>query len=258
METSYEKRKVKVFVLVGGLGTRFGPVSQVVPKPLITIGGKPILWHIIRNFVEQDFLEIYLLCRSSNINDFDRFVRQVLGIDKSKPGLMISKLRTLKVLNTENDSTTADRIFLGCNSVVEDKGENFLVTYGDSLLDIDISALLYFFQSNKLKLSVTAVTPPIAFATLTEKNGLVTEFKEKKWPDQTYISGGYFILNLAMISPFYRKGIEFESDILPALAKANLLGCYIHPGFWHPMDSEVDRVNLEALIQANKAPWIQW
>jgi glucose-1-phosphate cytidylyltransferase len=249
---------MKVFILVGGLGTRFGLISKVTPKPLITIGGMPILWHLIRNFVEQGFLEIYLLCRSSNLEDFNKFVDQVIGSDKSQPNFIIPSLKTLRVLDTGNESTTADRIFLGCDNVIQDKNENFVVTYGDSLLDIDLLALVNYFTSNSLSFLVTAVTPPIAYATLTEKNGLVSEFQEKKWPDQIYVSGGYFILNLAGISTFYVKGVEFESSILPALARKNLLGCYLHPGFWHPMDNEFDRSSLEALVKSDNAPWIIW
>jgi glucose-1-phosphate cytidylyltransferase len=249
---------VKVFILVGGLGTRFGPISKVTPKPLMTVGGMPILWHLLRNFVEQGFLEIYLLCRSSNLKEFNKFVDQVIGSDKSQQNFFIPSLKTLRALDTGNESTTADRIFLGCNNVIQDKNENFLVTYGDSLLDIDLSALVYFFTSNTPSFLVTAVTPPIAYATLTEKNGLVSEFHEKKWPDQIYVSGGYFILNLAGISAFYTEGVEFESSILPALARKNLLGCYLHPGFWHPMDNEFDRSSLESLVNSGKAPWIIW
>jgi glucose-1-phosphate cytidylyltransferase len=224
----------------------------------MTVGGMPILWHLLRNFVEQGFLEIYLLCRSSNLKEFNKFVDQVIGSDKSQQNFFIPSLKTLRALDTGNESTTADRIFLGCNNVIQDKNENFLVTYGDSLLDIDLSALVYFFTSNTPSFLVTAVTPPIAYATLTEKNGLVSEFHEKKWPDQIYVSGGYFILNLAGISAFYTEGVEFESSILPALARKNLLGCYLHPGFWHPMDNEFDRSSLESLVNSGKAPWIIW
>ena len=167
-------------------------------------------------------------------------------------------LEFVKVIDTGNDSTTADRIVIGCSEIIKDKHEKFLVTYGDSLLDIDISKLFDFIKKKDLTLSLTAVTPPIAYATIKSDDGMVVKFNEKKWPERTYINGGYYVFNLAQILSFYSRGAELESRILPLLAENSLLGCYIHEGFWHPMDNELDRRSLESLIESKGAPWINW
>ena len=249
---------MKAFILVGGLGTRFGEISKSIPKPLISIGDRPILWHIIRNFIEQGTSEIYLLCRSNNINSFQDFANQVNGVVQSKLSLPGPSLEYVKVIDTGDESTTADRVILGCSRIIQDRNEKFLVTYGDSLLDIDLSKLFDFIEKKNFRMSVTAVTPPIAYATIKTEGGMVVKFNEKKWPEQTFISGGYFVFNLADISSFYSHGIELESEILPLLVKNNLLGCYVHDGFWHPMDNEFDRKSLESLIESKNAPWINW
>ena len=142
---------MKAFILVGGLGTRFGEISKSIPKPLISIGDRPILWHIIRNFIEQGTSEIYLLCRSNNINSFQDFANQVNGVVQSKLSLPGPSLEYVKVIDTGDESTTADRVILGCSRIIQDRNEKFLVTYGDSLLDIDLSKLFDFIEKKNFR-----------------------------------------------------------------------------------------------------------
>lgn len=245
---------MKTYILVGGLGTRLGMLTKTTPKPLVTIGNHPILWHILKNMVNQSLTDFYLCSRTSNVSKFESFVRDTLRDNSLETPNTAAKV-SIQVLDTGEERSTADRIYSALTKTAEN-GEICLVTYGDSLLDININKLTNEFAKGDYPVIVTAVPPPVSYGYLMTSNNRVTSFGEKKMPDGVYISGGYFLLSLGSISRYYKEEEDFEKSVLPQLAKLGELGSYVHEGFWHPMDTASDRANLERLIEKGETPWL--
>lgn len=252
------------FILVGGLGTRISDISNNTPKPLLKIGGIPILAHIVYNLINQGITQIYLCCRSSNIGEFEIFTDE-FNFNAKRRSIQIPEVGSyqgakLMTIDTGEESSTADRFFLAVEDLSSSKIEvdNCFLTYGDSLLDINIADLIAFNNKNNFDAIITGTYPKFSYGIFRNSNGIVTEFQEKGWPKEYLISGGYFVLKPKAIFDVYFSGQSLETSILPALALQARLGCYVHGSFWHPMDNATDKKNLEDIWQKGNAPWKNW
>ena len=231
---------MKVVILAGGYGTRLAEYTSAIPKPMVEIGGEPILTHIMK---------IY---KSFNINDFiiaAGYKKEII-IDYYKNS---KEFKNLKIIDTGKDTMTGGRLLRLKSMFIEN--ENFFMTYGDGLCDVDLNHLKSFHFNHKKLATVTAVHPPIKFGELEIENEKVKKFEEKPQTKTGWINGGFFILNYKVFD--YIKGDRtlFERQPMEQLAKEENLMAFKHEGFWKCMDSLRDRIDLDKLCNENKAFW---
>tara|TARA_B100000989_G_scaffold298552_1_gene288404 strand:+ start:4494 stop:5198 length:705 start_codon:yes stop_codon:yes gene_type:complete len=231
--------KMKVVILCGGLGTRLSEETHKVPKPLIKLGDKTILDYIIEHFSKYNFNEI-LICGGYKISIFKKHY-------KNK--------KNIKIINTGMYSQTGARIkkikkFLG-------KDQNFFLTYGDGLSNVNIQKLLNYHEKHGKIATLTAVRPIPRFGHLTLKKDNVIRFKEKDRMSVGWINGGFFVLNKKIFKYISKKNNEiFEKKPLEKLSRDSQLKAYKFNGFWHCVDTLRDKNYLISLLKLNKAPWI--
>lgn len=233
---------MKLVILAGGLGTRISEETNFIPKPMIKIGPKPIIWHIMKyysSFGVSDFI----ICGGYKINKIKSFFKVKKNFYKWN----------VKIVNTGKNSNTGERIkriqsYLKNESV-------FFLTYGDGLSNVNIKSLLNLHNKKKTLLTISAVKPPARFGKLIIKNKKVKSFYEKKNKHENWISGGFFVCNSKIFNFFKKKNAIFEKDIIPVLARKGLVTAYTHKGFWHPMDTIQEKRILTKLWRINKAPW---
>ena len=252
---------MKVIILAGGFGTRLSEHTEVIPKPMVTVGGRPILWHIMKtyaHFGHKDFhlalgykaeviKEYFLNYRSLN-SDFT--VNLSSGRVDSIEGEDIDWQVTL--VDTGAESMTGGRVkrmqsFIG--------NETFMLTYGDGVADIDIDALLKFHKSHGKMVTVSAVHPGARFGELEIQNQIVFSFKEKPQLANGWINGGYFVCEPDFFDLIAGDKTILEHDPLEKVASMGELMAYQHDGYWQCMDTKRDRDNLEELWKSNIAPW---
>ncbi len=229
-------------ILAGGKGSRLGSLTKVTPKPMIKVGGKPILWHILKILSSQGIKE-FIICLGYKGNIIKNY------ISKEKFDFNV------KCVSTGENTLTARRIFLIKNEI---KSERFLMTYGDGVSNINISKLLKLHIKKKKIATVTAVNPIPRFGSLRLKNDLVTGFSEKVVDENNLINGGFFILERKIFNFVdLSKNVMWEQDPMIKLTKNKELSAYYHKGFWHCMDTERDYKHLNELYR-KKAPWRIW
>ena len=252
---------MKVILLAGGFGTRLSEYTEAIPKPMVPIGGKPILWHIMQvyaAFGHNDFyialgyksevIKEYFLNYSSLNSDFK--VDLASGIIKPLKSNKIDWQVTL--IETGLNSMTGGRVkrmqpFIG--------NEPFLLTYGDGVANIDINRLLAFHRSHGKMVTVTAVRPAARFGELRLNGDTVTSFQEKPQLTQGWINGGYFVVQPEFFDLIADDSTILEREPLEKVSKMGELMAYRHEGFWQSMDTKRDRDLLEELWQLNTAPW---
>ena len=230
---------MQVVILAGGFGTRLSEETDLIPKPMVKIGDLPILHHILNyysKFGHRDFV-IALGYKAEIVQDYFASVN-------------IPKWN-LKLIDTGLDTSTGGRIKLLENQL----DDNFMLTYGDGLSNINIDNLLSHHQRFGKLATVTAVRPPARFGTIEISNGVVTRFAEKDPQDAGWINGGYFCLSKKVCSYISDTTTSFESEPLNNLVKSQELSAYEHHGWWQPMDTLRDKRTLEAIWNAGKAPW---
>ena len=252
-------------ILAGGLGTRISEETHLRPKPMIEIGGKPILWHILKiyshfgidefviccgykGYVIKEFFSNYFL-HSSDVT-FDLSKGNEVKIHRPAP-----ENWKVTLVDTGEDTLTGGRLRRVGEHIA---GSPFLMTYGDGVADIDIGKLrLAHHDSNKLA-TVTAVQPPGRFGALSLDGLLVKRFSEKVDSANSWINGGFFVLEPDVIEMISSDQTSFEDDVLPQLAEMQQLGAYKHEGFWRAMDTMRDKVYLDSLARTGEAPWQTW
>lgn len=260
---------MKVVILCGGQGTRIRDVAEDLPKPMIPIGERPILWHIMKNYAEHGLNE-FVLClgyRGHVIKDF------FLNYDTLTHDfeLTLGQSNSLKIHNAEVredwritlaetgiNAMTGDRVRSIRDYIGDD--ETFMLTYGDGLADIDIRALADFHKTHGKVATVTGVRPPGRFGELeSDADGTVFEFNEKPQATGGRISGGFFVLNRAIFNYLPADtGLVFEEQPLRALVAAGELMVHEHDGFWQCMDTYRDFKLLTSLWETGNAPWRNW
>ena len=256
---------MKAVILAGGHGTRISEETHLKPKPMIEIGGRPILWHILK-FYSHFGVNDFIICagyKSYIIKEY--FINYALHssdltIDIVKNEVIFLKKNAepwkITIVDTGEDTMTGGRL-KRINYLIE-KEKFFFMTYGDGLADLDINNLLKFHLDHKKLATITAVSPPGRFGALKINGSSVIGFKEKPESKDSLINGGFFILSPKVIDLIKDDQTIWEHEPIELLAKKNELHCFIHDKFWQPMDTLRDKVSLETLWNMNKAPWKVW
>ena len=256
---------MKVVLLCGGLGTRISEESHLKPKPMIEIGGRPILWHIMKLFSHYGFNE-FIVClgyKGYVIKEyFSNYVlhNADLTVDLAKGSVEYHATKhepwKVTLVDTGADTMTGGRLKRVAQYLTP--GEPFFFTYGDGVADVDLGALAAFHKAHGKAATVTAVSPPGRYGALEIIDGAVERFIEKPPGDNGLINGGFFVLQPEVIARIEGDEIPFEAAPLEGLAHDNQLMAYRHDGFWAAMDTLRDKNNLEALWASGQAPWRLW
>ena len=236
---------MKAVILAGGYGTRISEESHLKPKPMIEIGGKPILWHILKIYSNYGINEFAICCgyKGEKIKEyFDNWEEE-----ESEPW-------DIRLVDTGLDTMTGGRL----KRIQDYVDDTFCVTYGDGLSDIDISRLISFHKEKKKLATLTAIHPPERFGVLNLSGDYVTEFHEKHTGQNSWINGGFFVFEPGIFDYLQDDLTVLEKTPLETLAKEKKLTAFKHNGFWYPMDTQRDKKHLENLWSSNNAPWKIW
>ncbi len=257
---------MKVVILAGGFGTRISEESAVRPKPMIEIGHKPILWHIMKIYGAHGLTDFVLCCgyRGEIIKDYfaNYFLYKsdvTFDLAQNKMEVHRHKAEPWKVtlVDTGDKTMTGGRI-----KRVQPYLDNepFCLTYGDGVSDVNISELIKFHRSQKRYATLTAVQPPGRFGafTLEKEQTAIGSFREKPEGDGAWINGGFFVLQPEALDYIAGDGTVWEKEPMERLANEGQLSAFRHTGFWQPMDTMRDRMYLEGLWAEGKAPWKVW
>ncbi|MAL41054.1 glucose-1-phosphate cytidylyltransferase [Thalassospira sp.] len=255
----------KVVILAGGLGTRLAEETSLIPKPLVDIGGQPIIWHIM-NIYSAYGLNEFIICagyKAYQIKEY--FANQILHHCDITVDLASNQIEyhhairpnwKITVVDTGLDSMTGGRI----KRIREHLNDNeaFCLTYGDGVADVNIRDLLSFHEKHGLKATLTAVRPPSRFGALELSGNCVSSFREKMAGDAGYINGGFFVLHPDVIAEIENDYTIWEREPLNSLVRQQQLAAYKHEGFWQPMDTIREKQLLTELWLAGNAPWKVW
>lgn len=254
---------MKVVLLAGGLGTRISEETSVRPKPMVEIGGKPILWHIMKIYAAHGLTEFIVCCGYKGYLIKEYFANYFLHmsdvtIDLAKNSLEVHQKKAepwrVTLVDTGETTQTGGRL----RRVRDYIDGDFCMTYGDGVGSINITELLAFHRAHGKQATMTAVQPPGRFGALEMNGTQVRSFMEKPTGDGGWINGGFFVLNPSAIDLIEGDETLWERQPLEALAKSDQLQAYFHHGFWQPMDTLRDKTHLEELWTSGKAPWKKW
>ena len=237
---------MKLVILAGGLGTRIAEETDFVPKPMVFIGDKPVLWHIIKYYSVFNFSE-FIICGGYKIQIIKNFFR------KKKTNQQENSWN-VKIINTGKNSNTGERI----KKIKKYVDEVFCLTYGDGLSNVNIDALVSFHKKNKATVTLTAVKPESRFGKIIFNGNKVSKFLEKDVLTENWINGGFFVCKKEVFKYLNKKNPIFESDTLSLLAKKNKLAAYKHKDFWYCMDTLRDKRYLNNIWISDNAPWKIW
>lgn len=254
----------KVVLLAGGLGTRLTEHTDLKPKPMVEIGGRPILWHIMKHFGHHGFREfvIALGYKGDVIKHYFLDYHALSGsltVDLATGGVRAqgedAEDWTVHLVDTGLDTQTGGRVkrlqpFLGDGT--------FMVTYGDGVSNVDLGALLHFHRSHAKLATLTAVRPPARFGALVMDGGMVTQFTEKPQIGEGWINGGFLVLEPGVFEYLQGDGTSLEAYTMERLVRDGQLAAYRHEGFWQCMDTLRDVRLLESLWQGGSPPWKVW
>ena len=256
---------MKAVILAGGLGTRLAEETSVRPKPMVEVGGKPILWHIMKMYSQHGVNDFIVCCgyKGYFIKEYfqNYFLHQSDVTFCMKENTMEVHERraepwTVTLVDTGDNSMTGGRLGRVANYLKNE--EAFCMTYGDGVSDVDITELLAFHKSHGRQATLTATYPPGRFGALNFEGNQITEFKEKPKGDGAMINGGFFVLSPEVLDRISGDDCIWEQDPLMELASDGQLMAYKHEGFWQPMDTLRDKMHLEELWGEGKAPWKTW
>ena len=257
---------MKVVILAGGFGTRLSEETGIRPKPLVEIGGKPILWHIMKIYSSHGINEFIICCgykghviKEYFSNYFIQWSDITFDLKNNKTIVHQTNTEPWKVtlVNTGENTMTGGRLkrvkdFIG--------DETFCFTYGDGVSDINITELIKFHSDQKTIATMTAVLPVGRFGAINidSNQNKITSFKEKPRGDGAWINGGFFILEPSVIDYISEDATVWEQEPLMKLSHEGMLSAFKHSGFWQPMDTLRDKMYLEDLWKSGKAPWKKW
>ncbi len=256
---------MKAIILAGGLGTRLSEETTTKPKPMVEIGGMPILWHIMKIYSHYGINEFIICCGYKGYVIKEYFANYFLHqsdvtFDMAKNDMIVHQKRAeawkVTLVNTGDDTMTGGRLKRVGDYVKNEK--SFCFTYGDGVADIDIKKLIDFHHNSGKEATLTATYPEGRFGALDISNNKVRSFKEKPKGDGGKINGGFFVLSPKVLDRIKDDSTIWEQEPLMSLAKDNELMSFNHEGFWQPMDTLRDKNKLEELWQSGKAPWKVW
>ena len=235
---------MKAVILAGGKGTRLSEETKFYPKPMVLIGGKPIIWHILK-ILYNNGIKDFVICTGYKGEIIEEYFKNI-----NEPWNVIC-------VNTGKNTFTGKRI--GLIKKYLEKKKDFLMTYGDGLANINVKKLVALHKKKNLLATVTAVSPQPRFGKLNIKNNIVQNFNEKERDFNNLINGGYFVLNEKIFQFLnLKKNVMWEQYPLKLLTKKKQLAAYVHKSFWCPMDTLRDKLFLNKLWKNKKAPWKIW
>jgi glucose-1-phosphate cytidylyltransferase len=256
---------MKAIIFAGGLGTRISEETTIRPKPMIEIGGKPILWHIMKTYSHHGINDFVICCGYKGYVIKEYFANYFLHMsdvtfDMSKNSMEVHQRSAepwrVTLIDTGEDTMTGGRLKRVADFVKDE--EVFCLTYGDGLSDVNITELLAFHKSKNVLATLTATIPPGRFGALELKGGQVKTFMEKPKGDGAMINGGFFVLSPLVIDYIGDDQTIWEREPLESLAREGQLAAFQHHGFWQPMDTLRDKFHLEELWKSGQAPWKVW
>ena len=255
---------MKAVILAGGYGTRLSEETAVRPKPMVEIGGKPILWHIMKIFSAYGIYEFIICCGYKGDMIKEYFSKYFLRMSDVTFDMKQNKMQVhtngadpwkVTLVDTGEKTMTGGRLKRVRDYVGD---ETFCFTYGDGVSDIDIGKLIEFHNNQKALATLTAVQPPGRFGILSLEEDRVVNFREKPHGDGAWINGGFFVLEPEVMDYIEEDASIWEQEPLMRLAGDKMLSAYRHHGFWHPMDTLRDKHVLEEMWQSGNAPWKKW
>ena len=257
---------MKVVLLAGGLGSRLSEETHLRPKPMVEIGGNPILWHIMMMYARHGF-DDFIVClgyKGYHIKEyFANYVlhRSDLTVDLSDGSISLSRAEDLPrwkvtLVDTGPDTMTGGRLKRIRHLLTED--EPFCMTYGDGVSDVDIGKLVVFHKAHDLDATVTAVRPAGRYGATVINEGKVVRFEEKPAGDGGRINGGFFVLEPRVLDRIAGDATSFEGEPLTGLAGEGRLAAFVHDGFWQAMDTLRDKTQLDELWASGSPPWKTW
>jgi glucose-1-phosphate cytidylyltransferase len=254
----------KAVILAGGLGTRISEETSVKPKPMAEIGGRPIIWHIMKIYSHYGINEFIVCAGYLGYMIKEYFSNYALHMSDVTFDMVTGQATVhrayaepwkVTVIDTGADTMTGGRLRRVQDHIAD---EPFCMTYGDGLADIDIGALTAFHLAHGAEATVTRVMPPGRFGSLELEGNVVTGFQEKPMGDGGWINGGFFVLSPAVLNRIESDATVWEREPLEGLARDHQLHAYAHKGFWQPMDTLRDKRHLEELWDRGEAPWKRW
>jgi glucose-1-phosphate cytidylyltransferase len=256
---------MKAVILAGGLGTRLSEETSTRPKPMVEIGGKPILWHILKMYSQHGVNDFVICCGYKGYVIKEYFANYFLHtsdvtFDMRNNRMEVHHKRAepwnVTLVDTGDDSMTGGRLLRVADYVRDE--EAFCFTYGDGVSDVNISAAIDFHKQHGKAATLTATFPPGRFGALNIQGGQIKTFMEKPKGDGAMINGGFFVLSPQVLSYVENDSTVWEQQPLMNLATDGQLMAFEHHGFWQPMDTLRDKMHLEELWASGKAPWKTW
>ena len=255
---------MKAVILAGGLGTRISEETTLKPKPMVEIGGRPILWHIMKIYSSHSINDFVICCGYKGYVIKEYFANYFLHMSDVTFDMSNNKMEVhqnnaepwrVTLVDTGEQTMTGGRLARVREYL---DGEDFCFTYGDGVSDVNISELVDFHKKNKLKATLTAVQPPGRFGSLNLEGDRITGFQEKPVGDGGWINGGFFVCSPEVLDYIESDDTVWERQPLERLAAEGNLAAHFHKGFWQPMDTLRDKNHLEELWVNGKAPWKTW
>lgn len=256
---------MKAVILAGGMGTRISEETSVRPKPMVEIGGKPILWHIMKIYAAHGINDFIICCGYKGYLIKEYFANYFLHMsdvtfDMSNNRMEVHQQKAepwkVTLIDTGDDTQTGGRIKRVADYIKNE--EIFCLTYGDGVSNVNITELIAFHKVQKVKATLTAVLPPGRFGVLALNGNKVHSFREKPQGEGAKINGGFFVLSPEVIKFITDDKTAWEAEPLERLAREGNLAAFQHNGFWQPMDTLRDKNQLEELWKSGKAPWKVW
>ena len=256
---------MKAVILAGGLGTRISEETHLKPKPMIEIGGKPILWHIMKIYSHYGVNDFVICCGYRGYVIKEYFANYFLHMSDVTFNMRNNSMQVLQqsaepwqvtLIDTGEETLTGGRLLRAAPYVKDE--EAFCFTYGDGVSNVNIDELVAFHKSQRVKATLTATLPPGRFGALDLQGNKVRTFEEKPKGDGGMINGGFFVLSPAVLDLLDGDDCVWERGPLETLAKSGELAAYQHHGFWQAMDTLRDKTYLEELWQSGQAPWKVW
>ncbi len=257
---------MKVVLLAGGMGTRLSEETDIRPKPMVEIGGKPILWHIMKMYSHYGFNDFIICLGYKGYYIKEYFYHYYLhnsdvtfDFSKETPDRIVHNTKAepwkITLIDTGAETMTGGRL----RRVKEYIGnETFMMTYGDGVSDVDITKLVAHHKSMKKKATLTAVLPSGKFGALDIDSDMIKAFQEKPQGDGSWVNGGFFVLEPSVFDLLKGDSTIWEREPLETLAASDNLVAYKHNGFWKPMDTLRDKIDLNTMWDSGQAPWKTW
>ena len=256
---------MKAVILAGGLGTRLSEETSIRPKPMVEIGGRPILWHILKIYSHYQINDFIICCGYKGYMIKEYFANYFLHMSDVTFDMAENRMQVhqsiaepwrVTLIDTGDAAGTGGRL-RNISRYIQDE-EAFCMTYGDGVSDVDVTALTAFHKTHGKQVTVTAVHPAARFGGLSVEGTIVNAFREKPEGEGGWVNGGFFVLSPSIIEEIPDEATTFEFGPIQRLAARKEVQAFFHHGFWQPMDTMRDKQKLEELWASGKAPWKSW